>query len=513
MTPDLEDRLRTAYRTRTQHLPVAGPGLPVVGRPRTPAHDPVRRTSSARRWSMVAAAMLVVAAIGLVTLRLARSEPVSPSYPPGLLDGTSGSEITMTDVTGTPTGDGFVLEASPAGGRMTVQRRAPDTSGPMASTNDGTVMMLDASELCASGTATAGACYSDLDPHLFLGDRKPGGQALVVQVPPGTFAVLFSSGSVRYWARPLHGAAVFPYDDAAASTATATVVDGDGRTLLTLQDHNPTMSNAEVDAAAVVHVTSETLDRGWLARPANDEPNPTSVTVRNRGRSGGAGFAGPFIAQSIWLRRDGIATAAAIITVRTTDAGDAVRRLDDSRRGGVRQRLDHPDGTTVLIWADAAIDDDQIAGTAASLTAGLPPADAVRLDAPFAFTGPVERDYFGIGALQPLLTDQVPNASGHEIRLETDDVGDVRIALVDPGGYTMAVQAGPHTTDGCAFPAVGDVVRQLSCGPPGLDVVEITLDDGTTITPELVDLRPTADVTLLLIADPTDQPIRHVASS
>ncbi len=99
---------------------------------------------------------------------------------------------------------------------------------------------------------------------MIAGPRAPDGGVLVYGLPADVVAVAFTSGAERFWARPDHGAVLFPFDDTASPEAKAEAYAANDTIVQTYNASNDQLTNAEVVARAVTTETAESLASGWF---------------------------------------------------------------------------------------------------------------------------------------------------------------------------------------------------------------------------------------------------------
>ena len=462
---------------------------------------------------IVAVAACLVALVGAAVVVRSREHHREPQAPPGLLEGRFGSKITMTEV---PDGDNdpqtWKVVASPAGGTVSVVRESTTvtTAAVAATTPDGRTgdtVPADGGggELCLAGSFVGGGCPPDLATLVLTTSSRNDteGQALVSGVPADAYAVTFRAGATRYWARPVHGVVVFPYPVTADALSTATAIADDGTILATATQHDATLTNAEVTAAATTQATGETIPGGWFTTAEATHANVAAIVTRLQGRSGQIGFGGPFTSQSfvvnpentLWLQ---------VITVRSADVDEVTAQLDSGHRGSVRRTVAEPDGLTVLLWADNDVTDATIDAAAGALTQTNPTPDYTRsLDGPHAFTGSQPVGAAGIPGLWALLSQPLDAPAGQVVRIEGDDLGNLMVTRfgdeTGSNSYTsinIAANSAPT-----ALPQAGAPLDNMIVVPSDVHDLRLTLDDGSTVTLNLVDLQPYADAKVAFTSD------------
>ena len=520
------DRLLHAAAERlddaTAHIPI--PSVPKAALPM------VRIVAAA------AAVAVVGTGVAAVATRTGQ-RPASVAYPPSLLDGTHGSQITLTEQ---PDGDNdpdtWIVVASPAGGTV---RRVKSASGGVATTvavtgsipfassgldagvtvpaplasavgSTATESVPSGAEFPAGATVpglsssydtcitslTAGAvCGVRLSqPYTLLSKRQEDGQAMIVGVPGTAFAVTFRSGDVRYWERPLHGIAVFPYQADSAPTAEFEVLAEDGGVLAKDTSNNEGMTDAEVAAAVTTKVTGDTLADGWFVDPPSGAA-PFPTVVRLSGRTSPLGFGGPFTVQT-YIPGGGAPHFLDVVTVRTVDVSEVSNRLARQTNGSIRYSKEVSPGVSTIVWADSTIDQSNVDRAVATLHEGNLPQAPASLDIPFAFNSTNSPALTGLSpSLESLVSDVVATVDGQPLLATSDDVGDVEFRLGNAG-----VRVGPNVADNTRVPVVNDWMFS-GAWPVPADVtsVRITLDDGTVVTPQVVDVTAIANIRLLVV--------------
>ncbi|MCU1501387.1 MAG: hypothetical protein JWM12_741 [Ilumatobacteraceae bacterium] len=461
----------------------------------------------------LAAAAVCVTAVagGAIAIRARDHHRQRPaSYPPGLLDGANGPQITLAEV---PDGDDdpgtWRLEATPSGGTIERTKQEGGIATTAAGTTADTVAtgpVPDAATplYCLTAGSAGGVCPDAGEvAEMVVGPRGDDGQAFVYGLPDDTFAVTFQSAGVRFWERPMHGVALFPFPAAAATTVTFAAIDVDGRLVAGGSAGNTAMTAAEVAAAVVTTATEDTLEAGWFVEPP-DGVGLGAQVIRLRGRNAVVGFRGPFTEQGYLLDAAGSAVQwVDVITLRSADV-DAVRgRLERAVGGSVRSTTEVEPGVTVIVRAADGVPSSETDRAVATLGRRAPRRELVNdLDTPFAFNS--ERSYNFSGAspaLQVLMGDVVGNVEGHEILAMSDDVGDVQFRVEVAPSNRAGVDVGPHVVDPKRLPAVGDqAFRWLWAVPGDVTSVRLTLDDGTIVTPQVVDVTAIVDARLLFVA-------------
>lgn len=369
-----------------------------------------------------------------------------------------------------------------------------------------------------------GVCGVPREPSLDLsGARGPGTVALVHWIPDDVVAVAFEAGDdVRSWARPVDGTAAFPYPVDGDRTATATLVRADGTAVDVLETTDPTPTDDE----RVTQLTAETL----ASTPAVYDPPAGWIAgasfVRSRGRQGAAtGFDGPFMLQTFRPdSRSGRRSIVEVLTVNERGVEDAQARLSADRVDGSLRVSLVRDGVATFVWAGTDVDDGVAAAFLSAARAATPPADAIDLDTTFSWFGMMDRSmnrFLGAGTIERLLFDRIATVdikgTSRQLLAGGDDAGTVQFWIEQPFDQQVADIGRDTVTPGfeLRLPAVGErLYGGFRAVPPSTRTLTITLDDGTTIEPRLIDVRPTSDAKLAVIPPGlTDRTITAVSST
>lgn len=487
----------------TGHLPIPRPPSPSF---------PVGRV--ALRF---ACALAIAGGIFAVAQR--RNVPTAAELPPGFVEGLHGQQITIDEIDdGDNNNATYTLRATPGGGFVRVapvNGSTPTTiaAAAVVSTPTAAAPANPAAQVCVSGTEDgdtggAGSVCGDpgQPPQVLLSNRGEHGQAVVYGLPPKTAAVALIAGSARYWAQPVHGIAAFPYPASAAMTATFQAFNSAGQVIATDQGVNTTMTQAEVEAAAVTHQTAAVLPGSWFG----DVPlgmGYGAEVVRLHGRTALTGFQGPFASQGYVPDPNHGHDWVFVVTMRSADA-DAVRqRLDGIAGGSIRATLDVADGVQVVVWASDPVGSKEIDRLVPTIRERAPlDGRAVDLDVVRSFQS--ENAFYAIGVpvLEALRTDKVATVNGHDVLAEADDTGEIvfTVAGDDSGMTEVGPNLPPHT------PTVhGSTFAGLWPVPADIGQITLTLDDGTVLTPEVIDVRPLVNAKLLYLSH--DHPVGTIA--
>lgn len=516
MTADLEQRLRQFYVERVADLPTAGPRVP-IGAPAEGGSDTyVDATLTARhqrparlRW-MSAAAAAVLVAVGGVGLALTSREHTR--LPPGFTAGQFGTEVVLREVDdGDNSSDTVRLEAT-LGGTVSITLGAAAKSRTAVSTPSGERPATE-TEVCIEAPNAGGRCGPvPVEPELMLGSRDPSGQAIVDGISPEVVAVRFEAGPAnRYWSRPVRGIALFPLTEQATAQATATLVRSDGTTVARLQADSTSLTTTEIAAAQVSRPTTVTLPATWTV---NDPPAPfnsdtTFLVVRRHGRNVATGFDGPFAAQQLPMRNDAdpFHSVAWLLTVPTDRLDEVSRRIANATNGRTTTTRDNSDGTSVMLWVGRGIPAGAADGLLERATTTLPPAASITdLDIARAWDSGNNPGRVGfrddvLSALQnDILTTVTIDGAERKLWAAADDVGAVMYRLSnikdqESPGYGVATVE-PRTT--LELPKGRVLGPGLWPVPATTQTLTLSLDDGSTVTPQLVDVRPLSNAKLAI---------------
>jgi hypothetical protein len=449
-----------------------------------------------------------------------RNTPTAAELPPGFAEGRYGQQITITEIDdgdnnsatytlrATP-GGGFV-KVAPANGSTPTTLAAAVTAAAVVTTPTPAAPANPAAQVCVNGTGDgdtggAGSVCGELGqqpPQVLLSTRGEQGQAVVYGLPPKTVAVAFVAGSARYWAEPVHGIAAFPYPASAATTATFQAFNTAGEVIASDQGINSTMTQAEVEAAAVTHQTADALPGSWFG----DVPlgmGYGAEAVRLHGRTALTGFQGPFAAQGYLPDPNRPRDWVFVVTLRSADAGAVRQRLDGISGGSIRTTLDVADGVQVLVWASDAVGSKEIDRMVPTIRERAPLTDrVVDLNIPRAFQSENAFHSLGVPVLEALRTDAVATVNGHDVLAEADDTGEVFFTVA--GDDNSATEVGPNLPP--HTPTVhGSTFAGLWAVPADIGQITLTVDDGSVLTPEVIDVRPLVNAKLLYLSH--DQPV------
>jgi hypothetical protein len=487
-------------------------------------HLPIPRPPSpsfpAGRVALRLACVLAIAG-GVYVVAQRRNAPTAAEIPPGFVEGRYGQEITITEIDdGDNNNATYTLLATPGGGFVKVAPANGSTPTTIAAipvavvSNPTAAAPADPStQVCVSGTEDgvtggAGSLCGDpaQPPQVLLSNRGEQGQALVYGLPPKTVAVAFAAGSARYWAQPLHGIAAFPYPSSAATTATFQAFNAAGQVIAGDQSSNDTLTQAEVEAAVVTRQTADALPGSWFG----DVPlgmGYGAETVRLHGRTALTGFQGPFAVQGYVPDPARPRDWVFVTTLRSADASAVRQRLEGIAGGSIRSTLDVADGVQVLVWASDSVGSKEIDRLGPTIRERAPLADrAVDLDIPRAFQS--ENAFYsgGVPVLEALRTDAVATVNGHHVLAEADDIGEITFSVA--GDDPSSTLVGPHLPPRAPV-AGGSTFAGLWAVPADIGQITLTLDDGTVLTPEVIDVRPLVNAKLLYLSH--DHPAGTIA--
>ena len=472
-----------------------------------------------RTGARVAVGLVCLAAVGAagyaVSIRRDGATPAA-ALPPGLREGRYGTEIVMSEI---PDGDNdpetFSLEANPGGGYVKVTKPTGGTT--KVTVSDGSEDTT-AADVCLDAPS-GGFCGSVTDletttliagPRTAAGDGVAG-QVVVYGLPESAVAVTFAAGDERHWSEPMHGIAAFPFPDSAAAEVTVDALDSEGAVVWEQSTTDSSLTPAEIEAITVTHETAAYMAEGYFGEvPEGNAWGPE--VIRRHGRTALTGFTGPFSSQSYVLgptparqgpEAGGNSHWVYAITVPTDQLPAMLDRLGTLRRGRVRKTVEPTEGVRVVIWGGDEVADDEIDRFAGTLVQRPPQRPfATDLDRPTAWAGGTSSPLSGEDGspLAAILTDVVSTVDGHELIAQGDDTGVVQfhVALTD-GSY--ASLGGPRDPNEWKLTVGGSTVVGLM--PLASDVTgyTITLDDGTVVEPEIIDVRSLVDGKLMYFAD------------
>ena len=472
--------------------------------------------------------LAAVAAVGLATAGVAAVLAVSNSsrpavLPPGFTNGAHGTEVKLEEVDdGDGNPDTIVLQAS-AGGRVQIRRNGAAGVTPTTAVTSvpGGVAAEPTPdpEVCIDSTA-GGACGTQAqiaEPMIHPGQRGADGAVMVTGVPDDVVVVAFAAGAERHWERPLDGVVLFPFEETASPDVVVTLVRGDGSEAARLTASDATMTDAEVAAKAVTASTGLTLPAVWLADITAEFSGRTGVWLRGEGRPTATGFGGPFAAQGFTESGSGLFHEVEVITARTDQVALIEQRLAVATSGRVRRTIENPDGTTVLVWANDAVVDGSIDTLVATLAPRQPTRDqTVDLTQPWAWFGQRSgaNPFTDVPAVLFSLPFGTIDVDGRTARLwaTADDLGGIRFqsqGFFDGGRVVSSDTIDP------ASPILGIPVGRAYGGlvpvPSSTTAIRLTMEDGTVVTPPLLDVRPLVDAKLAVV--PTNGTVRSVETS
>ena len=465
---------------------------------------------------VAAAAVLVAGTVGVLATTAGRR---AGGLPAGFAQGRYGTEIHLAE---TDDGDGnhdtILLRATPAGGDVQIARgtsaaaQTPTTEATSGGT-PGPTPAAPAIDLCITSPAggVCGAASQFTGPELVLGPRGATGQALVYSLPSDAAVVAFAAGPEQHWSRPVDGVVVFPFGDEATSRAAATVFRSDGSVLARLDSANLTPTAAEVAARQISRPTVDTLPQGWtFASPPPIAEWPTGGTfVRRHGRNTRTGFTGPFVIQQLSTDRadQSVRSWIAVITVPTSLADEMRQRLAGVADGGIDGDVTNADGTTVLVWTGSGVKAAARDRVLHGLAPGFPvvASDTSVYDLDIARTFDAGSDGSGrvgnpggVFPLDAVLDDVVAtvvvDGAPQMLFAGADDLGVVQYALPTANASTSVdPRIAPRPLK------VGDTMfRGFVAVPASTTSLSVTLDDGSTVDAQLIDVRPLSDVKLAL---------------
>lgn len=464
----------------------------------------------------IAAAVVLFAGVAAGAVAVSRHD-AGDSVPAAFTDGQYGPEIVLRPVDdGDGNADTTRLHAEPGGGEVRVLSGASAVAYGAEPTADA------ATWRCYEFPSGSGTCGSPREPQLELsGTRGPDAQALVLWIPRDVVAVAFEAGdATRSWARPVDGIATFPFPATASASATATLVRADGTAVAVVDafDETPT------DAERVTALTPETLARPLaVTEPPAGFRSTDEAYVRAHGRRGAAtGFGGPFVLQSFTSGTTD-RSLVEVLTVNVAGAGDARQRLGRaSPVGGLRSEVAGP-GVVTFVWAGTEVGDDVVEAFVARVQPGVP-ATPTDLDLPYSWNGQSDRSmdrFLNRISIGRLLFDDVAtvDVDGRSQRLVAggDDAAVVQYWYdADEGDRSTHSNFGAVVPQGPPRPPrAGQRLTATPWPVPWSTVsLTITLDDGTTVTPQLVDARPTSDAKLAILPQAvTDRTVTSVSST
>ena len=475
-----------------------------------------------RPMMAVAAGGMAAAAIGIVAVGVRHGDPDTEgrALPPGVAEGDFGVEVVLTEIEdGDDDPTTRLYEADRGAGRVSTQVTAEGRSGSATTVAvpapDAVAQSIDTMvdgepavaapgpQWCITAADGSGLCTEpgSLEPSeliVMVGSRDAGQQAIVAGVADAAAVVTFASGTEKYWTRPVDGFAVFPRTAAQSFDARIEVI-GDGGVVLDGRiETNVMPTEAEIRAAAVTTETGVTLVDGWFATLPDDlQVGYGAEIVRRIGRTSPTGYTGPFSMQSLVLGQDADTAGSElwIVTVPSADAAAVSDRLSRATDGRLRDTVDRDGGLTVLVWAGDDVSDASIATAVASLEQRPPLADrSLVLDGPRAWWSETPPPAGRVGGpIEVMLGEVIDTIDGTPIVAQADDLG--AINFMAPG---LAASTGsPFVPTPALTPET--VAPGLFALPGVVASVELETADGSVVTPELVDARPYADATLMIV--------------
>lgn len=466
-----------------------------------------------RIGARVAVGAVCLAAVGAAGYAVSiRSDEASPaSLPPGLREGRYGTEIVMTEV---PDGDNdpetFWLEANPGGGYVKVTKPTGGTT--KVTVSDGS-QESSAAEFCldAPSGGFCGTAFQMATTQMIVGPRGADGQVIVHGVPASAAAVTFRAGSETHWSEPVHGIVAFPFPEAASANVAVVALDSEGNTVWQQSTTDTSLTSAEVEALTVTHQTAAYMADGYFGVvPEGNAWGPE--LVRRHGRTALTGFTGPFASQSYVVGptppsrgpgSGGNSHWVYAITVPTDQLPDMLARLSTLRRGSVRKTVEPSASVRVVIWAGEEVADSEIDRFAGTLVQRPPQASfGADLDTPTAWAGGASSPLSGEDGspLSAILSDVVSAVDGHELIAQGDDLGVVQFHVARTNG-SYASLGGPPDPTPYELKVGGPAIVGLMPLASNVTGYSITLDDGTIVEPEIIDVRPLVDGKLMYFAD------------
>jgi hypothetical protein len=229
--------------------------------------------------------------------------------------------------------------------------------------------------------------------------------------------------------------------------------------------------------------------------------------VRLHGRTALTGFQGPFAAQGYLPDPTRGQDWVFVVTLRSADAGAVRQRLDGISGGSIRTTLDVASGVQVLVWASDPVASKEIDRLVPTIRERAPLADrAVDFDIPRAFQSENGFHSLGVPVLEALRTDKVATVNGHDVLAEADDTGEVFFTVA--GDDSGSTEVGPNLPPRTPV-ARGSTFAGLWAVPADIGQITLTLDDGTVLGPEVIDVRPLVNAKLLYLSH--DHPTGTIA--
>ncbi|MCU1388692.1 MAG: hypothetical protein JWL72_2030 [Ilumatobacteraceae bacterium] len=449
------------------------------------------RTPQGARVAVALTCAATVAATWVVIAANHGDSSVAPiTFPPGIIEGRYGTEVVMSEQ---PDGDDdpstFIVRGDPGGGTVTGSRTL---GGVVEVTAPSGQQASSPAELCLEAADGSGGCGTSEQlstPQLDVGQRGVSGQVYVTGMPTATFAVIFEAGTDRHWSRPVRGIATFPFPEDASATVTTKAVDANGTILWQDTEQDRTLTDTEIQLRSVTTTTDETIPSGWFG----DVPAPDGYGLeflRTMGRTTLTGFQGPFATQGIQAvasRGNSSDSWIWAITIRAADL-DAVRtRLDPLTDGSVRTTLEPTGDIRVLVWAGNSVSDELAQQFSSTIVERSPLADrAADGDRPSAWSGGhTPARALDSSPFTALVTDTVAHVDGHAVIAYADDIGVIQFSVADSNGGVANLDDPQQPAQ---LPAVGSTLfAGLWPVPEDITVVTLTLSDGSTITPTIID--------------------------
>ena len=463
-----------------------------------------------RVGARVAVGVVCLAAVGAAGYAVSiRSDDATPAaLPPGLREGRYGTQIVMSEV---PDGDNdpetFSLEATPGGGYVKVTKPTGGTT--KVTVSDGS-QESSAAEVCldAPSGGFCGTAEQLAQTQLLTGPRSADGQVIVYGLPKSVVAVTLQAGTERHWSEPLHGIVAFPFPEVAAASVTVDALDSDGAVVWEQSTTDTSLTAAEIEALTVTHETAAYMADGYFGEVLEGDGWGPEV-VRRHGRTALTGFTGPFASQSYVVDPTGSGGNSHwvyAITVPTDQLPDMLTRLANAHDGSVRKTIEPSAGVTVLVWGGDDVADSEIDRFAGTLAQRPPQASSGSdLDLPAAWGSSTHTPFSSQDGspLDAIVADVVATVDGHDVIALADDIGVVQFHVSGTNG-SYASLGGPPDPNEWKLAVGGPTIVGLM--PLASDVTgyTITLDDGTVVEPEIIDVRPLVDGKLMYFADAHD---------
>jgi hypothetical protein len=432
--------------------------------------------------------------------------------PQSFLSGAHGTEIVMKQIDdGDKDPQTITLDAGPAGQVKLYPATAETTAITVAFAvgSEGSTPPSVLIEGTCLETASGGLCPMNVDvPDMMIAPRSGEAAVTVYGLPSKVVAVAFTSGTERYWTRPFQGVVVFPFSEAASHEVRTDAYAADDTIIQSFENVSDELTTAEVAAKAVTTQTDEMLATGWFVPNYTPlAPGAMGEFARYRGRTSKTGFTGPFTAQGVSVCAPGSDECQTdrgiwLVTVNS-DRNEEIRRRLASLGGNLRT-IEPAIGTTVLVWSDTSAPKDKVDAIVAALVAR--PIDSQAggqvLDTPRSWQS---ENPPPAGQVIPdaILGDNAGELGGLDVVAQSDDLGVVRFALRVAPHFANSALVGDAKFPP-ALPRVGEFLySNLYAVPVETDDLVITLSDGSTVHPTLLDVRPIAPARLFYVAQPS----------